>query len=474
MDPTLFAIIALVLGLGLGYFLGHRFGMAPVKDWQARHGESETRAKELDEKFRQAIVDLENASVRADRADALDAELRETRKTHEAALDELRRSNGALTAELATLKEKTANFDEQKRLLIEAREELLKEFQNTGSAVLTKAQEAFLERANERLGHSEKTSEEKLKALLDPVGKRLEAYEKQVAALEEKRTDAFGRLYQQITEMQRGQELVRAEAERLGSSLRAAPKASGRWGELQVKNVLEKCGLSEKYDFVAEKSVSTDAGRLRPDFVVDIPGGKQVIIDAKNIWRSYDASLNAPDEPEKERLLKDHTAVLRGHIKALSQKSYSSEFEGSSDYVVLFVPGEHLLYSALERDDQLWNFAFESNVLLATPTNLVAICRTVATVWQHEGLAQNAKEIGKIGTNLYDSLAKTQADIVGMGNALQQAVNKYNQFTTTYDSNVVSRARMLREKDIAIKKREVDDAVHHIEATPQLPKQPTD
>ena len=147
MDPTLIAIIVLVLGLALGYFLGHRFGSAPVKDWQARHGERDAEAKELDAKFRKAIVDLENATVRAERADALDGELRETRRQHEAVLEEMRRNNGALSAELATLKEKTANFDEQKRLLIEAREEMLKEFQNTGSAVLTKAQDAFLERA---------------------------------------------------------------------------------------------------------------------------------------------------------------------------------------------------------------------------------------------------------------------------------------------------------------------------------------
>ena len=123
MDATLIAIIVLVFGLALGYFLGHRLGSAPVKDWQARHGESEARAKELDEKFRQAIVDLENASVRAERADTLDGELRDARRQHEAAMEELRRSHGALSAELATLKEKTANFDEQKRLLIEARED---------------------------------------------------------------------------------------------------------------------------------------------------------------------------------------------------------------------------------------------------------------------------------------------------------------------------------------------------------------
>ena len=125
MDPTLIAIIVLVLGLALGYFLGHRLGSAPVKDWQARHGERDAEAKELDAKFRKAIVDLENATVRAERADALDGELRETRRQHEAVLEEMRRTNGALSAELATLKEKTANFDEQKRLLDELRAEPL-------------------------------------------------------------------------------------------------------------------------------------------------------------------------------------------------------------------------------------------------------------------------------------------------------------------------------------------------------------
>ena len=190
MDMTVLivAVAALLIGVVLGWFAGSR----PAADWKARHGERDAEAKELDEKFRRAIVELENATVRATRADALDGELRETRAAHETALDALRRDNAALGSELATLKEKTANFDEQKRLLVEAREELLKEFQNTGTAVLSKAQEDFLKRANERFGHSEKTSEEKLRALLDPVGKRLEAYEKQVAALEEKRTDALG------------------------------------------------------------------------------------------------------------------------------------------------------------------------------------------------------------------------------------------------------------------------------------------
>ena len=391
MEMAVIAIVALLAGAGLGWFLGSR----PVAEWKARHGERDAEARETEEKFRKAIVDLENATVRAGRADALDAELRDTRRNHEAALDNLRRSNGELGAELATLKEKTANFDEQKRLLIEAREGLLKEFQNTGSAVLSKAQEAFLERANERLGHSEKTSEEKLRALLDPVGKRLEAYEKQVAALEEKRTDAFGRLYQQITEMQRGQEEVRREAQRLGNSLTNAPKARGRWGERALQNVLEQCGLSEHTDFNLEHSIETDEGRLRPDAVVHVPGQKKLVIDAKVSLNAYQAAFEADDENERIRNLDLHAKSMRNHVQTLGSKSYQSQFDDTPDYVVMFVPGEHFVAAALEHDPELWDFAFRNKVLLATPTNLVAIARTVAQVWRQDTIAREAVEIGK-------------------------------------------------------------------------------
>ena len=466
MDPTLIAIIVLVFGLALGYFLGHRFGSAPLKDWQARHGESEARAKELDEKFRQAIVDLENASVRAERADALDGELRDARRQHEAAMEELRRSNGALSAELATLKEKTANFDEQKRLLIEAREELLKEFQNTGSAVLTKAQEAFLERANERLGHSEKTSEAKIRELLQPVGDRLKKYEDQVAALEEKRTNAFSSLAAQIEQMRLGQEEVRREAQRLGNSLTNAPKARGRWGERALQNVLEQCGLSEHTDFILEHSIETDEGRLRPDAVVHVPGQKKLVIDAKVSLNAYQAAFEADDEGERVRHLDLHAKSMRGHVQTLGSKSYQSQFDDTPDYVVMFVPGEHFVAAALEHDPELWDFAFRNKVLLATPTNLVAIARTVAQVWRQDTIAQEAVEIGKAGAELYDRLAVAAEHMKRVGGGLETAVNNYNKFVGSFERNVLSAGRRLHDKGIEIGKREIDE-VPQVEATPR-------
>ncbi len=457
-----FVLAALLIGLGLGFFFGSR----PVAGWKARHAARDSEARELDAKYLRTFADLEAARERAGRADALSEELRETRAAHESALEELRRTNGALSSELATLREKTANFDEQKRLLVEAREELLKEFQNTGSAVLGKAQEAFLERAAERFGHSERSSEEKIRALLQPVGDRLKKYEDQVAALEEKRTNAFSSLASQIEQMRLGQEEVRREAQRLGNSLTNAPKARGRWGERALQNVLEQSGLAEHTDFHLEHSIDTDEGRLRPDAIVNVPGQKKLVIDAKVSLNAYQAAFEADDEDERRRHLDQHARSMRGHVQTLGSKSYQSQFDDAPDYVVMFVPGEHFVAAALEHDPELWDFAFRNKVLLATPTNLVAIARTVAQVWRQDTIAREAVEIGKAGAELYDRLAIAAEHMKRVGGGLETAVTNYNKFVGSFERNVLSAGRRLSEKGIEIGKREIED-IPLVEGTPR-------
>ena len=464
-----FILAALLIGLGLGYFFGSR----PVAEWKARHAERDSEARELDAKYLRTFADLEAARERAGRADALSEELRDTRAAHEIALEELRRTNGALSSELATLREKTANFDEQKRLLVEAREELLKEFQNTGSAVLGKAQEAFLERAAERFGHSERSSEEKIRALLQPVGDRLKKYEDQVAALEEKRTNAFSSLATQIEQMRLGQEEVRREAQRLGNSLTNAPKARGRWGERALQNLLEQCGLAQHTDFQLEQSIDTEEGRLRPDAIVNVPGQKKLVIDSKVSLNAYQAAFEAEDESERKRHLKLHAQSMRNHVQTLGAKSYQSQFEDAPDYVVMFVPGEHFVAAALDADPELWDFAFEKKVLLATPTNLVAIARTVAQVWRQDALANEAREIGRIGTELYGRLETASQHLKRMGSGLESAVKNYNSFVGSFERNVLTSARRMQEKGIEIGKREIDE-VPLVEGTPRYTAQDLD
>ncbi|MGB7419195.1 MAG: DNA recombination protein RmuC [Erythrobacter sp.] len=466
MDGTLFVVVALVAGLVVGAVAGWFTGSRPVADWRARHAERDEAARDLDEKFRRAIVELENATVRAARADGLADELSKARAAHEQVADELRANNGALATELATLKEKAANFDEQKRLLIDAREALLKEFQNTGSAVLTKAQDAFLERANERLGHSEKSSEAKIRALLQPVGERLEKYERQVESLEKQRVDAFGALKSQIEQMRLGQEEVRREAQRLGNSLTNAPKARGRWGERALQNVLEQCGLAEHTDFHLEQSMDTAEGRQRPDAIVNVPGQKKLVIDAKVSLNAYQAAFEADDDNERVRHLDMHAKSMRNHVQTLGSKGYQSQFEDAPDYVVMFVPGEHFVAAALEHDPELWDFAFHNKVLLATPTNLVAIARTVAQVWRQDKMAEEAAEIGRAGAELYDRLAVAAEHMKRVGGGLETAVNNYNKFVGSFERNVLSSGRRLAEQGIEIGKREIED-VPLVEASPR-------
>lgn len=474
MELTLVAVITLVIGLALGWLFGSR----PAAALRAQAESREREAKEAEEKFRKAIVDLAAESERARRADELARTLDVARTEHAGTLDRLRSEHAAaielhqaekraLAEELATLREKSANFDEQKRLLIEAQEALRKEFENAGAKVLEGAQEAFLRRAGARFEESEKANAQRIATLLAPVGARLKSYEEQVAALEKQRIDAFGQLNGQIEALRVGQEQVRAEAMRLGNSLRNAPKARGRWGEQQLKNVLEQCGLSEHTDFHLEQSITTEDGRLRPDAIVRIPGNKQLVIDAKVSLNAYQDAFEAEDEVTRAAFLDRHAASMRHHIQTLGAKSYQSQFDNAPDYVVMFVPGEHFIAAALDHDSSLWDYAFEKRVLLASPTNLVAIARTIAQVWQQEGLAREAREIGKLGADLYDSLAKTQDDLSKVGVHLGRAVNSFNDFARTYEGNVMSRARRLTDKHIKIGRREITEEVPLVETSPR-------
>lgn len=446
MEST--AIVLIFVALALGALAGWFFGSRPVADWKARHAEREVEARDLSEKLSRMAPELATMSERAARADALAASLDAARE------------------ELSGLKAQAAGFAEQKRLLEESREKLLKEFENTGAQVLGKAQEMFLARASERFGHAEKSNKEAIAALLQPVGERLKAYETQVETLEKQRVDAFGQLTGMIDAMRAGQEEVRREAARLGNSLTNAPKARGRWGERALQNVLEQCGLAEHTDFTLEHSMETEDGRLRPDAIVNVPGQKKLVIDAKVSLNAYQAAFECEDEDERRRHLDLHAKSMRGHVQTLGAKSYQSQFEEAPDYVVMFVPGEHFVAAALEHDPELWDFAFRNKVLLATPTNLVAIARTVAQVWRQDTIAREAVEIGRAGAELYDRLAVAAEHMKRVGGGLETAVNNYNKFVGSFERNVLSAGRRLKDKGIEIGKREIEE-VPLVEAAPR-------
>ena len=449
--PVLLLILGMMLGVALGWFLASR----SEAEWRRRFAARDSEARELDGRCRQADTELATHRERASHAATLATELAGVRAERD-----------ALQTSLATLTANAEHFEEQKRLLLAAQETLRKEFEAAGSKVLESAQEAFLKRAQDRFSESEKTSAERLRSLLEPVGQRLKSYEDQVTALEAKRVDSFGQLTGMIESMRIGQEQVRSEAARLGNSLRNAPKARGRWGEQALRNVLEQCGLTEHTDFITEHSIDTDEGRLRPDAIVRVPGNKLLVIDAKVSLNAYQEAFEADDDLIRAAALKMHVVSMKNHIQTLATKSYQSQFPEAPDYVLMFVPGEHFIAAAMEQDPELWDFAFRNRVLLASPTNLVAIARTVAQVWRQDGLATEAREIGRMGWELYDRLAVAAEHMKRVGSGLSSAVDHYNKFVGSFERNVLSAGRRLREKHIEIGKREIED-VPLIESAPR-------
>ena len=414
MEPViavLLALAALVAGLALGWFAASRAAAQGIE-----------RAAELQKLLDAVIVERDEAMrVRA----ALEADAR--------------------------------NFDARMAEIREAKDILSAQFSEIGNKLLTEAQEIFLKRADQRFKESEATSGQKLSALLQPVHERLEKYERTVTSLEEKRSDAFGNLAGLIESMRAGQEKVSSEAAKLVNSLRNAPKSRGRWGEQQLKNVLETCGLTENCDFQTEVSVDTEEGRMRPDVIIRIPGGRTLIIDAKVSLNAYQDAFGAVDEAERLIGLAAHAASMKAHINALGNKAYQTQFGSAPDYVIMFVPGEHFLSAALEHDPTLWDFAFDKRVLLATPTNLIAIARSVASVWQQEAVAKNARAIAELGKEMYDRLAKVADDLRKVGSGLNSAVSNFNAFANSFNGRLVVTGRKFRDLDIETGARELED-----------------
>ena len=415
------ALVALVLGALIGWlFAGRQAGALRAE----RDG--------LAERFKIAVTDL---AAEADARKAADLQL---------------------SALLAEQKARDAAHDAQIAQLREAQAALTAQFREVGQAMLGEAQKAFLERAEARFRQSEESAGQNLKALLSPVHERLEKYERAVTKVEADRQSAFGILQGQIESMRAQNERVSSEAAKLVNALRNAPKARGRWGEQQLRNVLESCGLSEHADFQTEVSVADgEGGRLRPDVVVRVPGGQNLVIDAKVSLNAYQDAFGAVDEGEKTAHLAAHAAAMKAHVNALGAKAYWNQFDDTPDYVVMFVPGEHFLAAALDQDTGLWDYAFERKVLLATPTNLIAIARTVAAVWRQEKLAGQAREIAALGKELYARMATMGIHIARVGKNLDQATGAYNAFVGSFESQVLTQAKRFEALDVETGGKEI-------------------
>ena len=435
---ALLAIAALLVGLVIGYLAGNR-GTARMR------AERDQRLAEVLRAEGQLAAADERARAVPRLQEALDVAVRER--------EEARTEAARLKA---TQQEREQAFEARIAELREAKEQLSQQFSEIGGKLLDQAQKSFLERADQRFNQAGEQHEAKLKLLLSPVQDTLKRYEEGLTRVEKERVDSYAGLREAVDLVRVGQTQVRDEAAKLVNALRASPKARGRWGEQTLRNVLEQAGLSPYADFESEVSVTTEEGRLRPDVIVRLPGGRQLIIDAKCSLNAYLDACEEVDEAMRTGHLRAHAAALRTHADQLGRKSYWDQFGDAADYVVMFIPGEHFLTAALEQDDRLWQWAFDRKVLLATPTNLVAIARTVASVWRQEKLAEEAMAIGKLGREMYERLAVAAGHLKRVGGGLNSAVENYNKFVASFEGRVLVSARRFKELNVETGARDLE------------------
>jgi DNA recombination protein RmuC len=357
---------------------------------------------------------------------------------------EVARLESALEHERRVAAEREAAMDE-------TRHQLVGEFAELSIRALEQNSSQFLELADSRLKEANQVAagdlehrKQAIEQMLVPLREQLGKYEEGLRLLEVDRQRAYTGLHEQVRQLTESQERLQAETRNLVTALRA-PATRGRWGEMQLRRVVEMAGMVEHCDFDEQVSVEGDDGRLRPDLVVRLPGAKQVVVDAKVPLQAFLDANDATDEPSRKAHLVSHARHLRAHVDALAKKAYWQQFDESPEFVVAFIPGDPLLAAALEHDASLLEHAMANHVLLATPTTLIALLRSVAYGWQQEALAENAREVQRMGRDLYKRIGTFAEHLARTGKGLNNAVDAFNKAVGSLERNVLPQARRFQE-----------------------------
>lgn len=369
--------------------------------------------------------------------------------------DELRDAERLIATLNSELKSEKQNHLARVEELRGAQEMLERRFDELARKALDGNAERFLTSVTERFEKHKQAADADLGArqkgietLLGPIRENLTKFERQTQELEKAREGAYQQIRQQVVSLAQGQEKLTSETHRLVTALRA-PKTRGNWGEFQLRQVVEMAGMVDHVDFHMEKSVNVDGQRQRPDATINMPGGKKLVIDAKTSLDAYLTAAGMDDGPEKQATLGHHARQLRTQMKGLAAKSYFDAIAGSPDFVIMFIPGEAFYSAALSEDPSLFEDAIANKVIIATPTTLIALMKSVAYGWQQDRMSENAQAATDLARELYKRLSGLAGKLEKLGSSISNTVRDYNGTIATVETRVLSQARKFETLSIA-------------------------